>query len=161
MIISIDTEKIRTAAALIQNANTEIDTCSSVLVRVVEHDDWNCKERDVINESIAEVKKYAGELRETMDTFSTLMTRVAASFDELDALIPKQFAGMEAVLGDVFSTPTPYTAANATIGGMSETACAKIAEDIYVDGGIENIALETLDKPIQMCSFSDVDFIDE
>lgn len=161
MLISIDTEKIRTATALIQNANTEIDACSSVLARIVEHDDWNCKERDVINESIAEVKKYAGELRETMDTFSALMTRAAGSFDQLDALIPKKFAGMEAVLGDVFFTPTPRTITNVIKGGMCETASAKISEDIYVDGGIENITLETLDKPIQMCSFSDVDFMDE
>lgn len=156
MIISVDTEKMNTMASLAQSVNSEIDACVTSLIPVVEHNDWNCKERDLINEGIISVKKNAGVLRETIDSFSSLMKQVAVLFDEFEASLPNKYQHIDSLLGTTFSIPCEES--SVVTGAVTTDVTTAMAEGVRVTGGLENNALGNLTKPIQMCNFEDLDF---
>ena len=158
MIISVDTEKMNTMATMAQNINTNIDDAVVALVPVVEHNDWNCKERDQINEGIVAVKNYVRGLQETIDAFSSQVRQIAMLFDAFEAGIPNKYQHLDALLGSAFSVECPVQSNNVTPGGVTSEVVDAMSSGIRVDGGLENNALGNLSNPIQLCNFSDVDF---
>lgn len=156
MIISVDTEKMNSMASLAQRINAEIDLCITALLPVVQHSDWNCRERDEINDGIATIRKNATVLQENIDTFSSRLKYVASLFDEYEASLPNQYQQISTLLGNSFSAPCAGTtvASGAVTAGVS----AAMAENVRVSGGLENNALGNLTNPIQLCKFEEVDF---
>lgn len=156
MIISIDTEKMNTMASLAQNVSVEIESCVASLMPVVEHNDWNCKERDVINEGIVSTKKNAVILQETLDSFSSLMKQVASLFDAFEASLPNKYQHIDSLLGSTFAIPCAES--TVVTGSTTTEVTSQIAEGMRVSGGLENNSLGNLTKPIQLCNFEDLDF---
>lgn len=158
MIISIDTEKINTIASLAQNINLEIDETVSALLPVVEHNDWNCVERDAINESILEVKKNVCCLQEYIESLASAMKQVASLFDAFEASVPSKYQYIDSLLGSVFSVPCYLQSTNVVPGGVTADITDAMAKGVRVNGGLENNALGNLTNPLQVCNFADVDF---
>lgn len=156
MIISIDTEKMNEMAMLAQSVNSELDMCSSFLHSIVEHNDWNCKERDIINDGILSVKKNAATLKETLDDFSLVLKRVAGLFDTFEASIPNQYQYIDSLLGTSYAVACEKT--SMLTGDIASDITTEMAQTVRVSGGLENNVLGNLDKPIQMCNFEDLDF---
>lgn len=156
MIISIDTEKMNTMASLAQNVRAEIDDCVTSLIPVVEHNDWNCKERDLINDGIIGVKKNAVILQEALDSFSSLMKQVASLFDAFEASLPNKYQQIDAFLGSTFAIPCVES--TVATGSTTTEVTSAIAEGMRTSGGLENNALGNLTNPIQVCNFDDLDY---
>lgn len=156
MTISVDTEKIKLMSSLIQNANSEIDECVANLSFVTEHNDWNCKERDLINEGILEVKKDAAILQESIDYFAAIMKRIADMFDEFESAIPNKYQKIDAYLGTTLSIPCEESSVGAFTVSMELKD--QISSGVHMSGGLENNAIGNLTNPIHVCNFDDVNF---
>jgi len=107
MIISIDTEVMNTMAGLAQQASEEQDASVVSLIPVVEHYDWNCKERDEINERIMNIKKGNQKLSETLQEFAQAIRNVANRFDEEENAIPGRYQYIDTLLGQASAGETP------------------------------------------------------
>ena len=156
MIIAVDTEKMNAIANLAQSIYTEMDACAASMMPVVEHNDWNCKERDLINESIVNVKKNTALLQESLEQFSSMMRQVASMFDAFEASLPNKYQQIDAFLGNAFAIDCVQT--TVATGSTTTEVSSAIAAGMRTSGGLENNALGNLTNPIQVCNFEDLDF---
>ena len=58
-IVDIDTEELKRAAAIARRANEAITEAMNLLNRIVVHNDWECAERDAINDNTIRTKNDA------------------------------------------------------------------------------------------------------
>lgn len=160
MIISIDTQKMGAIVAAANDVCVEIDACVSALLPVVEHNDWNCKERDAINDGITAVKGHVRQLQETTTSFANMVQRTADMFDAFELAVPNRYQALDTVLGTVFSESCAAPTTSCQTGALGTEIASTIAQDFRVDGGLANNAIGNLTTPIQLCEFSTVDFSD-
>lgn len=156
MIISIDTEMMNTMAALAQDASIAQEESVVSLIPVVEHYDWNCKERDEINERIVSIKKGNQRLSETLQEFAQSIRRVANQFDEEERAIPSRYQHLDTLLGQVGASETTSVVEN-TAGEASKQIAEHIATTKYVDSKLENYEIGNLTEPIVFEEFGNTD----
>ena len=158
MIISIDTEIIYLMANLAQNVREELETCMNVLSPIEEHNDWNCKERDSINENILLVKKGNKQLQEMIEVFANAMRSVAQEFSNFEMINSNEYQQVETSYGAALSIPCKQSVSNISEGKTMYETAVGISQDMHVSGRIENFSLGNLTETLKVCNFSDVDF---
>lgn len=152
MIISINTDTINQMAAAVNSANQELENCAAVLSTVMEHNDWNCLERDAINESIRTLKAKAAKLEEDMGRFAGAMRQAAQDFNDLEQSLPAQFQHMDTVLAQLNGIPSGGTAGvNSVTAGVAQTAAAEVT----TVSRLESYSVGSLSEDIQVCRFAD------
>ncbi len=159
MIISVDTEKMLTISNLANQINAELEACANILMPVVEHNDWNCKERYAINDAINAIKSNSNILFDGIGDFAKSIVKVTDMFNEFEASIPNKYQHLDAVLGSMFAIETPVTTSPST-SGITTDVVGTISQNIHTIGGLENNALGNLTNEIQLCKFEDVDLFD-
>ena len=90
-MISIDSDVLRGLATAANATVSEISAGVEKLNAVTTHDDWNCAERDQINEQITAAKKKINTLSINTQTFLDLIRQSANRFDEVDSNTTKAF----------------------------------------------------------------------
>ncbi len=158
MIISVDTRKMDTIVAAASGVSTEIDACVSTLLPVVEHNDWNCKERDGINDGITAVKNKVRQLQENVTVFADMVKKTAAMFDAFELSVPNKYQQLDLMLGAVFAESCAAPSTVSHVGAAGTEIADSIAKDFRVVGGLENNAIGSLTAPIALCEFDSVDF---
>lgn len=103
MLISINTEVLASVAALARSINEEINEISAIMNRVTTHDDWNCKERDGINEDIVQNRNMQKSIQNMSENFATLLTDIADRFLEAERTLPNKFQRIDAIIGTAIS----------------------------------------------------------
>lgn len=97
-LIDIETEELRRQAGTLEQANTSIDDAVAKLTAITQHYDWNCPERDIINEYIeenaAQVKRiqdksanFLTAIRQTTDEFAAQEEQISTMFERLEDLL--------------------------------------------------------------------------
>ena len=97
-LIDIETEELRRQAATLEQANNSIVTAVEKLTAITQHYDWNCPERDIINEYIeenaAQVKRiqdksanFLTAIRQTTDEFAAQEEQISTMFERLEDLL--------------------------------------------------------------------------
>lgn len=157
MIISVDTEIMRLMANLSRDIDTELDGATSHLTTVVDHNDWNCKERDVINETVNNVKKRNQRLKEDFEHFDSVIQQIANQFDEAEAAIPQKYQALDVLTGSILSSSS-YGGSVSNSAGQSSAAMANTIQNEVLQSGLENYEIGNLTDGIQVCDFSNVDF---
>ena len=81
MIIDVNPQTITEIAQTIANAYGEVEEAARILTSITEHNNWNCKERDAINDY---TQSNAREILENQcknpETFANVMKTVAENF---------------------------------------------------------------------------------
>ena len=152
MIVSIDTQTVSEISQDSINVSAEVTAAFECLAPVVEHNDWNCRERDTINEMITTIKQFSQELKENAETFSSSLQQTASSFNELENKTPVAMQGFHAAIADNLSIKTPTT----VINGINLEDCIIKNPDLNFICGYPNsrttpfkaFQLETVLKPI-------------
>lgn len=155
MIISVDTEIMNRMALLAQQANDEIDRQAAILSPVTEHYDWNCFERDIINEAIISIKNKSKKMQETIENFSSAIRSAAEQFNAEENAIPGKYQYLDALLGNNFSSVSEL---QGSVTKSAGSTAASIAENISLDKSdkLENYEISRLVEPIQVISFSTI-----
>lgn len=155
-MIKIDSDVLRNAAGVANNAVSEISSGVDKLNRVTTHDDWNCAERDTINERILAIRKNVETLQSRTGYFLDIIKSAADKFDAADANILRGFNGLHDNLGKSFAIDTPLTV---------DTSSA-VSKEIFVDLSHRDInsywtnylPVNNLISPIRICDYSAFDF---
>ena len=155
MEIIIDTSVMQQMASGSIRATSFIADAMKSADAVTVHDDWNCSERDLINESILKVKKNNGVLNENMVSFSNQVNEIAAKFEEFDRSLLTSFSSFDSSIGDMYRIENATVTGNAqtliTNGEYSSILSASPDTNSYWD----QYHIENLTNPISVLSFSD------
>lgn len=179
-MISIDTVILRQLVSACSAANESINDAVDALNRVTIHNDWNCKERDSINEYTNQNKIKIRSLQEKSKSFLNTLTLVSHDFENAEASISDMFSSLDGILGSVIAIPltegpintetwvqqTPQR--NPVFGSVVDwikeqnvwTNPPAVIVDNGPSGGIANWLdhheLTTISDPISVCFFDDI-----
>lgn len=152
MIISVNTDKMNELANLAASVSAELSEACACLSPVTVHDDWNCAERDVINEAIQINKKSAADLMNCAENFSSAMTKTAESFTDFELKNPLALQSLKESFSKTISIYTPNSGLGRIVGPggmMPRPFDLPILDEKHVDPFVL-YPLYTWDKPIRM-----------
>lgn len=107
MIISLNTDTMNELAACAMQINSELEEACACLAPITEHDDWNCAERDNVNEAIIQLKACFNQLKDCSENFSSVVRKAAFSFSELELSHSQTLQGLHSVLANALAINTP------------------------------------------------------
>lgn len=154
-MIEIVTETMSQMAVSSRTACDEMESAVSRLNQVQQHDDWKCKERDLINEGIEAIKKHQKTLQTMMEEFAVSVETVAAAFKEQEERLANSAQTLEEMLSRALSVSTERVS---TVGTAASSAAEYVSASTLVSGGLENSALGNLASSACICDFDTVDF---
>lgn len=155
-MISIDSDVLR---SLVSKANTTVSEISAgveKLNHVTTHDDWNCAERDHINEMIVSAKKRIETLSINTQSCLDLIRQSADKFDEADSNTTKAFQRVQDSLSDFFSIKSPIVHFGSGASSMQLRDTLFDSNQVH-DFQTANI-VQNMNAPIKVCYYSDLDF---
>lgn len=121
MIISVNTEAMNQLAGMAAEICAELSAANDCLAPVTVHDDWNCAERDRINDIIINIKKFSDCLKDNAESVSSAVRSAADSFDEFERKQPQSLQNLHGSLSKTLSVYTPSTAPLTQIIGGNST----------------------------------------
>lgn len=152
MTVTVDTDLMRAMAAGIASAQLEMENCVAAMGRVVEHDDWCCQERDMINQAIQELRQQVRRLKEDMEQFSEAIRGAANDFSEMEQSIPAMFQELDVMMGRLAAvSPSSQQAAGSVTAGIAQRA----AKESAPMGRLESYSAGSLNEDIRVCRFAD------
>lgn len=158
MVISINTEKMNELSNLAMSISSELSEACVCLSPITAHNDWNCAERDNINEAILTNKKCAGDLINFAESFSSAVTKAATAFTDLEKKNPQALLDLQAILSESFSVYTPSSVGHVSSYNWNGTP-SHLNPLIELDLSNESLnpyllyPLTTWDKPIKMIKY--------
>ncbi len=155
-MISIDSDVLRGLATAANATVSEISAGVEKLNAVTTHDDWNCAERDQINEQITAAKKKINTLSINTQTLLDLIRQSANRFDEVDSNTTKAFQSVQDSLSDFFSIKSPV------VHLSQGAASTQLHDTLYDATQIHDLQtaniINNINAPIKVCYYSDLDF---
>ena len=155
MEISIDTSVMQQMANGSIRASSFIADAMKSADTVTVHDDWNCSERDLINESILKVKKNNSILNENMQSFSAQVNDIASKFEDLDRSLLSSFSSFDSSIGDMYKIENSVVTGNAQTLKMNEDYSGILASSPDSNSYWDQYHASNLTNPISVLSFSD------
>lgn len=107
MLISVDIELMNELADLANAVCEELTEANACFTSVTTHDDWNCSERDTINDIIIHCKQFAEELREGSQSFSASIRKASDTFNEFEHRNPQALQEVHSAIERTLSVYTP------------------------------------------------------
>ena len=153
MIISIDTEVMNRMAVLANSANEEIERNSALMAAIIEHSDWCCAERNIINENISKVKFETKKIQELINDFAGIVSSVAKQFDDEEKAIPGKYEYLDVLFGKTYTSTVSEDSNSALI-----TEYITPQKSFDFASSLESYEYANITEPIQMVKFKDVDF---
>lgn len=154
MDIRLDTELMRTMASHASQAAQRIEESAAISLRITQHDDWNCAERDSINVFILRNRNYQTRLSEDISLFSNAVNSVAQAFMEAEIHIPNMFGRVDSVIGGGASIPVEVRTSAGAVGSL----CSTLAAGIQPTNGMESYSLVGIEDTINIMDFDDIKF---
>ena len=113
MIIDVNPQTITEIAQTIANAYGEVEEAARILTSITEHNNWNCKERDAINDYTQSNAREILKISEKSGNFANVMKMVAENFTTDEKKISEMFTSVESMIGSILSI-RPIGAGNRT-----------------------------------------------
>lgn len=117
-MLSIDTERLKEVTMAAQAAMNAVDHAAGLLNQVIEHDDWGCKERVIINQYIQENRQQIKRLQENSANYCQVLLQVLDELVAEEQGISRMFAEVETLLSRALTISGTGTAA-VSPGGIS------------------------------------------
>ena len=103
MIIDVNPQTITEIAQTIANAYGEVEEAARILTSITEHNNWNCKERDAINDYTQSNAREILKISEKSGNFANVMKTVAENFTTDEKNISEMFTSVESMIGSILS----------------------------------------------------------
>ncbi|MBR1603402.1 MAG: hypothetical protein IJ667_08180 [Synergistaceae bacterium] len=99
-LITFDAQYMLQQAKVLSSASDAINEAASDLKRASLHERWRCRECNVINDRLGEIKSFLGKLDRGIDAVSSALNTGAARFAELESRAASQADGLANNLRD-------------------------------------------------------------
>lgn len=119
------------------------------------HDDWNCAERNMINENIATIKKNNIAICESMSLYSDRVNSLAVQLDEFDRSLLAKFSGVDSSVGELFQIENNAATNNLTTQTISSEELQRISLRLGENTYWNHYHVNNINKPISVIKHSD------
>lgn len=106
MEIKVDTSIMHQMASRSLRAKELLEEAIRSAKAVASHNDWNCLERDSIDDGILQVQKNNELMGENMEAFAKRLNEIAEQFDQFEREIVSKFAVVDSMVGDLYRVKT-------------------------------------------------------
>ena len=103
MIIDVNPQTITGIAQTIANAYGEVEEAARILTSITEHNNWNCKERDAINDYTRSNAQEILKISEKSGNFANVMKEVAENFTTDEKNISEMFTSVESIIASMLT----------------------------------------------------------
>lgn len=155
MEIRIDTALMKQMACNSTRAKFLLEEAMEAANATVIHDDWNCSERDLINENVLKVKKHSKILCESMESYSSKLNELATKFEEFDRMLCMNFSGFDSSIGQLYQIECPENVGVHSIQSFSENELEQMLSLSGATTYWERYHVSNLTTPISVLDFSD------
>ncbi len=149
MEIRIDTSIMQQMASTSLRAKDSLEESIKAAKSIVSHNDWNCIERDSIDDGILQLQKSNDLMCEHMETFSKLLNTIADQINQFDREFESGFAAFDSLVGDLYSKKYQ----GAVVGSFPVSQ--SIPREIDTDSYWERYHSVNLFQPVSVVSFPD------
>lgn len=102
-MISLDTVIMRQLVAAASTANASITDAMTTLHSITTHNDWECRERDALNDYTTTNRNRIRALQENSSSFLAAISTAVAEFESTETSISDMFSSVETLLSGMFS----------------------------------------------------------
>ncbi|MBR5425241.1 MAG: hypothetical protein IK106_01855 [Clostridiales bacterium] len=157
MEIKFDTSIMRIMANKALNARNAMETAMKTADAVTLHNDWNCAERDLIDDGITEIKKKNNVICENMALYSDKINSLAMQVDDFDKSLLARFSNVDSSVGEMYQIESGVVTNNSSVIGAGEVKriSSNLAENTYWN----QYHVGNLTQPIPVVNFSDANDI--
>lgn len=134
-------------------ASDEIQECKGLIHTVSDHNDWNCKERDQVIETIENVKKGYDELANLSEEFATKLLQLKEEFEKFANMLPGRYSDIHTGMGGILSIDSNTSQNN--VGDWTKQAMVNL-RDVPTSGSLQAYSLANSVNGIQACSYDEV-----
>lgn len=99
--IKIDPENLDTMSVTMENATDAMDEAVQLMLQIVSHRDWTCRERYSINDKIQEIQKNVKTILEWGSSFSRTVRQVLKRLKEKEKRISGIFETIDSIIGRI------------------------------------------------------------
>lgn len=135
MLFCIDAEILEQMAFLVQSAAEDVLLSSEDANKVLTHDDWFCKEKAVIDESVSNVKDNGVTIAEAFSSFSDAMREVSTMCQDLIRDEEIEMSDVESEVGSVLSILAGDSLSTVVSGENTANVCN------YMKSQTNNVAM--------------------
>ncbi len=157
MEIKFDTSIMRIMASKALHARTAMETAMKTADTVTIHNDWNCAERDLIDDGITEVKKKNNVICENMTLYSDKINSFAVQVDDFDKSLLSRFSDVDSSVGEMYQIESKVTTNNSSVIGAGEVK--RISSNLSDNSYWNQYHVSNLKQPIPVMNFSDANDI--
>ena len=161
VVFKIETDSLDAIVSCLNNANVAVYSCVTTLKSVTSHDDWNCKEKDQINQILEDLKSQCSVLENEFDDYSEKVKRESDFYNELVREEIKSGMEVDSDISELMTLLSGINKDGATQTTMIGNQTQKVIERIK-DSNINSLVdqprfyrnvLFNFDKPISISDF--------
>ena len=119
-ILEMDTDALRAAVGTAKAASDAISSAMELLNRITVHNDWECKERDAINQYTLDNRAKIGQMNEAANAFYGAVEFAAARFEEEEQKQISAQQGVDEVLAQISNVVPGGSLGGSIAGGMTD-----------------------------------------
>lgn len=117
-ILDLDTDILRDTVTAAEQANSDITEAMNLLNQIVVHDDWICKEREIIKNYTLSNRQKVQELQSNADSFYKAVKQSSERFEEMEQTILQRVNQVDDLLSKIHNV-VPTLGAGAAGGSIS------------------------------------------
>ena len=103
VLLDVNTDELKTAVSIARKANEQLTDAMEALNRIVIHTDWECAERDDMNENTSRNRRDIGNIQENCETLYSNICYAADCFCNLEQEVASSFGTIEGPLSSFIS----------------------------------------------------------
>ena len=150
----IDTDIMTNITVESINASSSVKDSADLLDKVIQHDDWCCKEKDAINENIRSIKTNALLICDAFEAFSTAVRNTAQRYVDMVNEEQKDILDINQAIGNLYASELNLITPSITSG---------VSTSSYIDSNctLSGSAMDcntvyNMNSPIQLVGFKDI-----
>lgn len=103
VLLDVNTDELKNAVSIARKANEQLTDAMEALNRIVIHTDWECAERDDMNENTSRNRRDIGNIQEDCESFYSNICYAADRFCALEQEVASSFGAIEGSLSSFIS----------------------------------------------------------
>ena len=150
----VDIDVLLEIADLSQKAESEISESASVLKTLISHADWNCKEKDLIDNDISKIKKVSDQLSMAFSDYASAVRQISSRYIDFINEEKEEMLEIEARVGEFYALLSTGVVPTVNSGNYTSQSISSI-DNISANAYDSNV-MTNLNKGIQLVDFQNL-----
>ena len=150
----INTDTLTNIATEAVSASSAVKDCADMLNSLLLHDDWVCKEKEVINNNITQIKTDSIQLSEAFESFSSAVKNTAQHYVDMVNDEQKDILDINQALAALYasdlSSVDPVITTGASTASFIDSACT------IPGSAVDCNTIFNLNNSIQVVNYNDI-----